>query len=169
MHPAYRNPVSLIRQKIASFQCPLCFGEYDDSARFPMILCPEQHSACKDCVETDLFKKGPGKEERCPMCRKAIFKDNVRKFRYLNQIREVSKQLVEQGDPIKQAIELKDKERIKDKEQIQWLIKQNEQKDNALKLKDQELQMKDEEISRRQQEQSRYIKSLEEIINQIIQ
>ena len=51
---------------------------------FPMILCPEQHSACKRCVDEILFNKPEGEDEHCPECKKIIFKGEVRKFRFLN-------------------------------------------------------------------------------------
>lgn len=51
MYPAYSNEVNLIKERAENFEWPLCCEEYDDDAMFPMILCSEQHSACKTCVD----------------------------------------------------------------------------------------------------------------------
>lgn len=73
----------------------MCLEEYNedyesDDGRFPMMLCSAQHSACKKCVKSTLFKGG-SRESKCPECRKVIFEDQVNRFRYLHEIQQTWK------------------------------------------------------------------------------
>ena len=67
------------------------------------------------------------------------------------------------GSRIRQAERKEDEERAEDKEKIEWLIKQNEQKEAALKRKDQEIEPLKEEIMRKDRkikEQAKVISDL---------
>ena len=67
------------------------------------------------------------------------------------------------GSRIRQAKRKEDEERAEDKEKIEWLIKQNEQKEAALKRKDQEIEPLKEEIMRKDRkikEQAKVISDL---------
>ena len=57
--------------------------------------------------------------------------------------------LEKEGSRIRQAKKKEDEERVEDKEKIEWLIKQNEQKEAALERNNQEIETLKEEIMRK--------------------
>ena len=83
----HRNTVSILKEKL-NFDCPVCLEDFNDGDRFPMIICPNQHTCCLKCSEQYIFKdKNKG---QCPLCKQTIDKAAMIRFRFLNEIKQAA-------------------------------------------------------------------------------
>jgi hypothetical protein len=81
-------------RKAIEMECPICYKEYDSVEVVPMLICIGQHSICAKCV-TAIFDLADDDYANCPICNESFEEEFAFKFRLMDDVVRIAKQIEE--------------------------------------------------------------------------